>query len=107
MPRLPCCPLRGAGAREVRFANDLAHSAPRPAQLRAAGPLPKLPVPGRLLEPPPDAQSPRSSTTLTGTNRAVVRFYNQRGTAEQWIKEGKEAIHWTRLCHRFRANEAR
>ena len=27
-------------------------------------------------------------TTLTGTNRAVVRFYNQRGTAEQWIKEG-------------------
>ena len=36
-------------------------------------------------------------TTLTGTNRAVVRFYNQRGTAEQWIKEGKEATHWTRL----------
>jgi hypothetical protein len=44
-------------------------------------------------------------TTLTGT---VVRFYNQRGTAEQWIKEGKTAIHWTRLsCHRFRANEVR
>src|SRR5438093_842970 len=39
---------------------------------------------------------------------AVVRFYNQRGTAEQWIKEGKEATHWTRLsCHRFRANEVR
>ena len=38
----------------------------------------------------------------------VVRFYNQRGTAEQWIKEGKEALHWTRLsCHRFRANEVR
>src|SRR5229473_2735834 len=47
-------------------------------------------------------------TTLTGTNRVVVRFYNQRGTAEQWIKEGKEATHWTRLsCHRFRANEVR
>ena len=47
-------------------------------------------------------------TTLTGTNRAVVRFYNQRETAEQWIKEGKEATHWTRLsCHRFRANEVR
>jgi len=42
------------------------------------------------------------------TNRAVVRFYNQRGTAEQWIKEGKTATHWTRLsCHRFRANEVR
>jgi Transposase DDE domain group 1 len=27
-------------------------------------------------------------TTLTGTNRAVVHFYNQRGRAEQWIKEG-------------------
>jgi hypothetical protein len=47
-------------------------------------------------------------TTLTGTNRAVVRFYNQRGTAEQWIKEGKAATHWTCLsCHRFRANELR
>jgi hypothetical protein len=47
-------------------------------------------------------------TTLMGTNRAVVRFYNQRGAAEQWIKEGKEATHWTRLsCHRFRANEVR
>jgi resolvase-like protein len=40
-------------------------------------------------------------------NRAGVRFYNKRGTAEQWIKEGKQAAHWTRLsCHRFRANEA-
>src|SRR5690242_3462959 len=47
-------------------------------------------------------------TTLTGTNRAVVRFYNQRGTAEQSIREGKTATHWTRLsCHRFRANEVR
>ncbi len=32
-------------------------------------------------------------TTLTWTNRAVVRFYNQRGMAEQWIKGGKEATH--------------
>jgi hypothetical protein len=47
-------------------------------------------------------------SALTGTNRAVVRFYNQRGTAEQWIKEGKMATHWTRLsCHRFRVNEVR
>jgi hypothetical protein len=48
-------------------------------------------------------------TTLTGTNRAaVVRFYNQHGPAEQWIKEGKTATHWTRVsCHRFRANEVR
>jgi hypothetical protein len=41
-------------------------------------------------------------------NRAVVRFYNKRGTAEQWIKEGKQAAHWTRLSsHRFRSNEFR
>jgi len=47
-------------------------------------------------------------TNLRLPNRAVVRFYNKRGTAEQWIKEGKQAAHWTRLsCHRFRANEVR
>ncbi len=26
----------------------------------------------------------------------IIRFYNQRGTAEQHIKEGKQAINWTR-----------
>jgi hypothetical protein len=37
-------------------------------------------------------------------NRKVVHFYNQRGKAEQWIKEGKQAKKVTRLsCHRFRA----
>ena len=47
-------------------------------------------------------------TNLHLPNRAVVRFYNRRGTAEQWIKEGKQAAHWTRLsCHRFRGNEVR
>ena len=47
-------------------------------------------------------------TSLSLPNRAVVRFYNKRGTAEQWIKEGKQGTHWTPLsCHRFRANEAR
>jgi hypothetical protein len=35
----------------------------------------------------------------------IVAFYNQRGTAEQWIKEGKGAIKWTRLsCRTFAAN---
>jgi hypothetical protein len=47
-------------------------------------------------------------TNLQLPSRAVVRFYNKRGTAEQWIKEGKQAAHWTRLSyHRFRANEVR
>jgi hypothetical protein len=47
-------------------------------------------------------------TNLGVSSRAVVRFYNKRGTAEQWIKEGKQAVKLTRLsCHRFRANEVR
>ena len=47
-------------------------------------------------------------TNLTAASRAVVRFYNKRGTAEQWIKEGKQAVKMTRLsCHRFQANEVR
>ena len=38
----------------------------------------------------------------------MVRFYNKRGTAEQWIKEAKQAVKMTRLsCHRFRSNEVR
>src|SRR5262244_1034026 len=47
-------------------------------------------------------------TNLETDSRAVVRFYNKRGTAEQWIKEGKQAVKMTRLsCHRFRCNEVR
>jgi hypothetical protein len=45
-------------------------------------------------------------TNLEMPSRAVVRFYNKRGTAEQWIKEGKQAVKMTRLsCHRFRCNQ--
>ena len=47
-------------------------------------------------------------TNLETDSRAVVRFYNKRGTAERWIKEGKQAVKMTRLsCHRFRSNEVR
>ena len=47
-------------------------------------------------------------TNLSLPSRAVVRFYNKRGTDEQWIKGGKQAVKMTRLsCHRFRANEVR
>ena len=47
-------------------------------------------------------------TNLGTPGRAVVRFYNKRGTAEQRIKEGKQTVAMTRLsCHRFRANEVR
>ncbi len=47
-------------------------------------------------------------TNLSRPAERVVAFYNQRGTAEQWIKDGKNAINWTRLsCHGFRNNEVR
>ena len=47
-------------------------------------------------------------TNLRNRSRKVVHFYNQRGTAEQWIKEGKYAVKWTRLsCRSFRDNQAR
>ena len=38
----------------------------------------------------------------------IIQFYNQRGTAEQHIKEGKQAINWTRLsCKGMAQNEYR
>jgi len=47
-------------------------------------------------------------TSLKWPNKKVVKFYNKRGTCEQWIKEGKYALNWTRLsCQGFRENEAR
>ena len=47
-------------------------------------------------------------TNLARPAERVVAFYNQRGTAEQWIKEGKGAIKWTRLsCRTFAANTVR
>jgi Transposase DDE domain group 1 len=36
-------------------------------------------------------------TNLSRPSERVVKFYNGRGTAEQWIKEGKNALRWTRL----------
>ncbi len=47
-------------------------------------------------------------TNLSRPAERVVGFYNQRGTAEQWIKEGKNAVKWTRLsCCSFAANAVR
>src|SRR4051812_19370303 len=38
----------------------------------------------------------------------LVALYNQRGTTEQWIKEGKNAVRWTRLsCQSITANAVR
>jgi len=47
-------------------------------------------------------------TNLTWRSKRVVKFYNGRGTAEQWIKEGKNAIQWTKLsCRTFPDNQTR
>ena len=45
---------------------------------------------------------------MSAKAKRVVHFYNGRGTAEQWIKEGKYALNWTRLsCKRFVSNQVR
>ena len=47
-------------------------------------------------------------TNMGAKPEGIVRFYNGRGTAEQWIKEGKYALNWTRLsCKRFISNRVR
>ena len=47
-------------------------------------------------------------TNLGGSAKRVTRFYDRRGLAEQWIKEGKYALNWTRLsCHGFEDNQVR
>ena len=86
------------------------------AQPHAARPLQERPVSGGQLDDGPTGPKvehhvgelfPRVGF-IVAPESCVVRFYNKRGTAEQWIKEGKQAAHWTRLsCHRFRANEVR
>ena len=47
-------------------------------------------------------------TNLARPAERVVAFYNQRGTCEQYIKEGQNAIKWTRLSYRtFAASTVR
>ena len=54
---------------------------------------------------------PRVGFIVTNMSRPpenIVAFYNMRGTCEQYIKEGKGAIKWTRLsCRTFAANAVR
>jgi hypothetical protein len=59
----------------------------------------------------PNDLYPRVGFIVTNLSRSAERvtwFYNQRGKAEQCIKEGKNAIKWTRLsCRKFRDNAVR
>ena len=58
-----------------------------------------------------DELFPRVGFIVTNLNKRcknVVKFYNGRGTAEQWIKEGKNAVKWTKLsCRTFKDNQTR
>ena len=84
----------------------------RIGQLQLSGP--KLTVPRRVVakvEWHPGELYPRVDFIVTNLSRPVERvvaFYNKRGTCEQWIKEGKNAIKVTRLsCCSFAANAVR
>ena len=47
-------------------------------------------------------------TNMTSSPEAVVHFYNHRSACEQYIREGKYALTWTRLsCARFSSNQVR
>ena len=47
-------------------------------------------------------------SNLPRSPEGIVAFYNRRGTCEQYIKEGKNAVKWTRLsCRTFTANAVR
>src|SRR5262249_50199402 len=83
--------------------------APVPCQFRLSGR--NLTKPRRVVarvEWHPGELYPRVGFVVTNMSRPaerVVAFYNKRGTCEQWIKEGKGAIKWTRLsCRTFAAN---
>jgi hypothetical protein len=66
---------------------------------------------GAKVEWHPGELYPRVGFIVTNMSRPaerVVAFYAKRGKCEQWIKEGKGAIKWTRLsCRSFAANAVR
>ena len=102
----------------TRFSSGTLHLLTRPVgRPPACSPFPRqLQLSGRIVEQEaPCRQSgelvPRVGfivTNLSRPTKRVVAFYNHRGTAEQHIKEGKNAINWTRLsCRKFRNNAVR
>ena len=103
---------------------QIAHLLKRPVGRPSKKPkvfLPQLPVSGEVVGPRPAGGGqgrvargrvvPRVGFVVTNLRRSpkrVIKFYNGRGTAEQWIKEGKNALKWTRLsCRRFKDNQVR
>ena len=108
----------GAGTQDC----PLAQASCGPAFPQAEGLLSQLPLSGRFVGVRPPRRGPGGLacraklfprvgfvvTNLKWHSKKVVHFYNRRGTAEQWIKEGKNAVKWTKLsCRRFKDNAAR
>src|SRR6516162_9740078 len=104
--------LHHPAASQPRLAGQdrLSAEAGRATAARGATLLRQLRLSGAELEEPrrvvakvewhPGELCPRVGFIVTNLSRPVERvvaFYNQRGTAEQWIKEGKGAIKWTRF----------
>ena len=89
-------------------------------QPHAARPPQTLPVSGGRLDHGARVRESRGSRRRAGFARRLHRdecpalesprraALQQARAAEPWIKEGKQAAHWTRLsCHRFRVNAVR
>src|SRR5665647_3571848 len=91
-----------SGSTRIRRPLDRTNDDPCPLVSRVSQGAARA-VPGELY--------PRVGFIVTNLSRPaerVVAFYNGRGTAEQWIKEGKNAAKWTRLsCCSFAANAVR
>ena len=99
------CPHCGTAGEPFHFEN-------RPGDLRyQAGSWDRKRRVVAKVEWHPGELCPRVGFIVTNLSRPaerVVAFYNHRGTAEQYIKEGKYAIKWTRLSRsKFRNNEVR
>ena len=102
---LATCSRARSGVRRTKCAASTRTSPIRPE----AGQNPRRVV--AKVEWHPGDLYPRVGFIVTNMARPaenVVAFYNKRGTCEQWIKEGKGAIRWTRLsCRSFAANAVR
>jgi hypothetical protein len=51
----------------------------------------------RELSTSPSLVGSAGVNNLRRSPKRVIKFYNGRGTVEQWIKEGKQALKWMRL----------
>ena len=81
---------------------------PFPRQLQLSGRIVEQEAPCRGQSGVAPRRAGSSRRFLSRPTKRVVAFYNHRGTAEQHIKEGKNAINWTRLsCRKFRNNAVR